>query len=395
MLQAIDHSVNPDIMPPEFRSPAESLAEGVAFIRRRLSIILVTCSVTFGIGLFYLIAAAPTFTANVQLIVDSQKTAQEDAGLVSTNVESQIAIIKSEGIARAVIRELGLAEEFGGHVGVVRGMVRSISRLLGWRKPETESSVMQNAVESFERKLSAKRVGVTYIINVSFDFTDPDRAAQILNTVAETYIAAQMDAKYSSSLRSEKWIKDRLSQLSSQAADAQKAVANYHKNRNNVADSAEPVDPGTSLSQLTKTQGDLRELEATGETTARTYDNFLRALRYTEAQRQATPVFEARAHLLTGASPPLQASSPRAALVLGISAVGGVLLGIAFGMLRDLLDRGVRTLGDRTTVSPVVVLQQGEATLASPNSTSAPSSSLRRQSPREEPGALAARATRD
>jgi len=374
-------------MPPEFRSPAESLAEVVAFIRRRLSIILVTCSVTFGIGLFYLITAAPTFTANVQLVVESQsqKAGQEDPGVVSTNVESQIAIIKSEGIARAVIRDLGLAEEFGGRVGVVRGMVRSISRLLGWRKPETESSVMQNAVESFERNLSAKRVGLTYIINVSFDFTDPDRAAQILNTVSETYIAAQMDTKYNSSLRSEKWVKDRLSQLSSQAADAQKALANYHKNRNNVAGSGEPVDPGTSPSQSTKTLGDLRELEATAESTSRTYDNFLRALRYTEAQQQSTPVFEARAYLLTGASPPLQASSPKAASLLGISAVGGVLLGIAFGMLRDLLDRG------GTTVSPVV-LQQGEVALAKENNTPAALSPLRRQNTREEPGALAAHA---
>ena len=97
-------------MPPEFRSPVEFLAEVVAFIRRRLSIILLTCLVTLGVALLYLIAAVPTFTAKAELVVDS-KAAPGDAASVSTIVESQIAIIKSEGIARAVIEKLGLAED--------------------------------------------------------------------------------------------------------------------------------------------------------------------------------------------------------------------------------------------------------------------------------------------
>ena len=343
-----DNSVNPDTLPPEFRLPTVSLAEAVAFIRRRLSIILLTCLITLGVALLYLIAAVPTFTANAELVVDS-KAVPGDAASVSTIVESQIAIIKSESIARAVIRKLALAgdPEFAGHDGVVRGTIKSISRLLGWGKPETESesSVMGYALESFERKLTAKRVGLTYIVEITFESIDPERAAQILNTVAETHIMASMDAKYKSALRSEKWVKDRMNELSSQGSAAQKAVADYYKNRNDVADSADTVNAGTPPSQLTaRMQGELRELEAAAESTARTYDNFLRVLRYTEAmQQQSLPVFEAR--LLTEASRPLRASSPKVRIVLGISTVGGVLLGIAIGMLRDLSDRGIRTSG--------------------------------------------------
>jgi uncharacterized protein involved in exopolysaccharide biosynthesis len=223
---------------------------------------------------------------------------------VSTIVESQIAIIKSEGVARAVIRKLGLAEdpELAGQNGVVRRMTRSISLLLGWSKPETESSVMRYALESFERKLSAKRVGLTYIVEITFGSIDPERAAQILNTVAETHITANMDAKYRSALRGEKWVKDRMNELSSQASAAQRAVADYHKNRSDVADPAHTVDKGTPPSQSTaRMQGELRELEAAAESSAKTYDNFVRVLRYMDAmQQQSLPVFEAR--LLTEAS---------------------------------------------------------------------------------------------
>lgn len=337
MLQTsrIDNLADPDTPPPDFRLPTEFLANGLAFIRRRFSIILLTCLVTLSAALFYLIAAVPTFTADAQIVIDS-RVASGDAASVSTIVESQIAIIKSENVALAVIGKLGLAEdpEFAQQVGVLRRTFRSISRLLGWSKPETHLSAMRYAVESFERKLSAKRVGLTYIVEITFDSIDPERAAQILNTVAETYTAAQMDAKYTSALRNEKWVKDRLNELSSQASAAKRAVANYQKRRNDIADSAATVDAGAQSTEF-------RELEAAAEAATRTYENFLRLLRYIEAQQQSLGMLEA--HMLNGASPPLRASSPKLGLVLGLSAIAGGILGIAIGMLRDLLDRGIHT----------------------------------------------------
>jgi capsular exopolysaccharide synthesis family protein len=377
-----DNSVNPDAMPPEFRSPTEALAEGVAFIRQRLSNILLMCLIAFGIALLYLITAVPTFTAKAELVIES-KANPGDAASVSTIVESQIAIIRSESIARAVIRKLSLAEdpEFAGR-GVVRGVTKSISRLLGWSKPETESSGMQYAVESFQRKLSAKRVGLTYIVEITFDSTDPERAAQILNTFAETFILAQLDAKYQSTMRGKKWVNDRMNELSSQASTAQKAVVDYYKNKNDIADSANTVEAGAPSSQLTeRTQGELRELEATAESAARTYDNFLHVLRYMEAtQQQSLPVFEAR--LVTEASPPLRARSPKVGIVLGIATVGGVLLGIAVGMLRDLSERGIRTSGQVwrelqiacIAVVPRVKSDGAKRALSNPRSTVRPRS---------------------
>ena len=339
-----DHLVNPDSMPPEFRSPVEPLAAGVAFIRRHLSIMLLTCFVTFAAALLYLIVAVPTFTAAAELVIDAKGTPR-DAASISTMVESQIVIIKSEGLARAVIQKLSLAKdpEFVGQAGGVRGMIRSISSLLGWSKPETESSVMRRAVKSFDRKLSAKRLGSTYIVELTFNSVDPERVALVLNTLAETYILAQMDAKYRSVSQSDKWVKDRTNELSSKASAAKKALADYYKNRNGIATGAPDAD--TLPSQLTPgMQGEPRELELAAESTARNYDNFLHGLRYMEAmQQQSLPVFDAQ--LLTEASRPLRASSPKVGIVLVISTVGGALLGIAVGMLRDLLDLGIRTRG--------------------------------------------------
>ncbi|MBR1197426.1 hypothetical protein JQ574_15605 [Bradyrhizobium sp. AUGA SZCCT0158] len=381
-----DSSANQDTMLPESRSPIEPLLEGFSFIRRHLALMFLACLATVSAALLYLAIAVPTYTATAKLVVDAKATPGDTAS-ASTMVEGQIAVIKSEGLARTVIRKLGLADDPEFARGGLRSTIKSTFRMLGLSKPDTESSAMRRALESFDRKLSAKRVGTTYIVEIAFDSVDPERAAQILNTVAEMHIAAQMDAKIKSSLRSEKWVRDQIKELSSQASAAQNALANYRKNKSNSADPAEPADPGTSPSQLTaKTQGDLSELEATAESTAKAYDNFLRVLRYMEAQQQSSPTLQV--YLLIEAAPPMDASSPKAAIVLGISIVGGVLLGVAIGMLRDLSDRGfLRTSGDGTV--PVVVLQQGEGALAKQNYTPAALSTLRRQNPREEPGGVA------
>jgi uncharacterized protein involved in exopolysaccharide biosynthesis len=265
---------------------------------------------TLGIAIIYLITAAPKFTASAELII---KTTAWDSAAVSTIVESQIEIIKSESIASAVIEKLGLAEDPEFATGQGSGM---ISRLLGWSKPEAKASTARYAVESFERELSAKRVGQTYLVEITFRSRDPDRAAQILNAVAEKYITYQMN---NASLQDEAWVKDRLNELSTQASAAQKALEDYSRNGKDTADSPATID----------------KLSAAAESSKSAYDNFRHVLRKTEATRQqSSPVFEAS--LLSEASPPLRASWPKARIVLGTAIVVGALFGIAVGILRDL-----------------------------------------------------------
>lgn len=320
-----DNWMNRDDRRPEYRpGPVVSLAEVLAvlaFLRRHVPIISLTGFAALGVATLYLITAVPTFTAKALLIVNSRGNLV-DAAATSTVVESQIGIMKSESIASAVIEKLGLAQDPEFATGQGGGM---ISGLLGWSKPATEASAARYAVERFERRLSAKRVGPTYLVEITFDSRDPDRAAQILNAVAEKYITRQMD---SAGLQDEKWVKDRLNELSTQALAAQKALDDYSKNRKEPAESAATID----------------RLAAAAETSKSAYDNFRRVLRKTEAtQQQSTPVFEAS--LVTGASPPLRASAPKPRNVLGIAIGGGLLLGIAIAMLRDLFDRGIRVSG--------------------------------------------------
>lgn len=316
-------NVNRANMPAEFHlTPAVSLVEVVAFVRRHRSIMLLTSLATLGVAMLYLVTAVPEFTAKAELIINSRGN-PGDATSASTVVESQIGIIKSESVARAVIEKLRLAENPGlaRQGGVMHSMTSSVSRLLGWSKPETQYSAMRYVLESFEHKLSAKRVGPTYLVEVTFASSDPDRAAQILNAVAEEYITHQMNKP---PLRDQTWVKDRLNELSTQASAAQMALTHYNKNRKGTVDSADTA----------------YKLTAAAESSKNAYDNFRHLLRQMEAaQEQSLPVFEAS--LVSEALPPLRASSPKPRIALVISTIGGLLLGIAIGMLRDRSNKGI------------------------------------------------------
>ncbi|WP_271577701.1 glycosyltransferase [Bradyrhizobium sp. CCBAU 11361] len=153
-----DSWINRGNGPPEFRpGPVVSLPEVLAvlaFIRRHLPIVSLTCFAALGVATLYLVIAVPTFIAKALLIVNSNATLL-DAAAVSTVLESQIEIIKSESIASAVIETLGLAQDPEFATGQGSG---TISRLFGWSKPATEVSAARYALDRSRPSLSALRI---------------------------------------------------------------------------------------------------------------------------------------------------------------------------------------------------------------------------------------------
>jgi len=84
----------------------------------------------------------------------------------------------------------------------------------------------------------------------------------------------------------------------------------------------------------------LHNLQSSAETYRALYDSFLQ--RYMESvQQQSFPVSEAR--LITQATRPLGKSSPKGMLILALAGLGGLVLGAALGVLRDISDRVFRT----------------------------------------------------
>jgi succinoglycan biosynthesis transport protein ExoP len=230
--------------PEEFISGSELVRTVTAFVTRQFPLMLFTILMTVALGIVFYYTTPPRFTGAALLILDSHKAQllqqQSPLGLElpvdSTAVDSQVEILKSETVALSVIKDLHLTDEpeFKPSVGILDSLMQLLPGT-GSREPPTEFQLLRGALGKFQSGLRIKRVGLTYVIEISYQSTDPQRAARIANAVAEAYIDDSLEAKYQASRRAASWLQDRIKELRAQASTAERAVADY-KAKNNIVD---------------------------------------------------------------------------------------------------------------------------------------------------------------
>jgi succinoglycan biosynthesis transport protein ExoP len=230
------------IQRPTATSPAELVGALVGLVRRRLGIIAALFGLSLLCGLVYLALAPPRFLAEAELLIDTKKSepfprqqaTAAELTMDSAAVDSQIQVLKSEGVAATVVKDLHLTAdpEF---VGAKPGLFGTILGYLGVQRPPSESELERRARAVFENGLAARRIGTTYVIQVGFLSLNPERAAQVANATADAYIVDQLQAKYEATRRASTWLQERIQELRQQASTAENAVLDFKK-ANNIVD---------------------------------------------------------------------------------------------------------------------------------------------------------------
>src|ERR1700756_3406933 len=126
----------------------------------------------------------------------------------SAAVESQVEVLKSENIALAVVKGNHLTDDpdIVGPGTDLWGIVRAA--IFGAPPPEvrSETELTKRAISAVMGGLSAKRIGLTYVIEVAFQSRSPGGAARIANAIVQAYITDQLDAKFQATGRATAWL---------------------------------------------------------------------------------------------------------------------------------------------------------------------------------------------
>jgi succinoglycan biosynthesis transport protein ExoP len=243
MLQTSGTQATIDNQVPNERGLTELLDFALGLLRRQYRLILSVALPAMGIGFLYLLTTPPTYTAQAKIIIDmrkgqffQQQSLLADAPMDSTQIESQILILKSEILATSVIKKLHLIEDpefIEPEPGLRNVVFGPLFKIFQSDKPKSESDLMRQAIGTFASRLDAKRVGGSYVIEISFQSHNAMRAAQIANAVAYTYILDQQEAKLRANQRASEWLQDRMKGLRDQALAADRAVVTF-KEKNNI-----------------------------------------------------------------------------------------------------------------------------------------------------------------
>lgn len=241
--------IRSEVAAPESMPGSVSWHDFVGFVRRQISIIIFVTLLFVAFGIIYSITARPTFIAQAELMIDARKlqvfqqqSILGDIPIDTAQVESQVEVLKSENIALSVIKNLHLTEdpEFVGSNGSLFGTLLSfVSNPFEVDPAPSEFELTRSAVNAFESKLSIKRIGLTYVIQIGFQSFNPERASQIANAVADAYIVDQLEAKYQATRRASTWLQDRIKELRDQVATAERAVVDF-KTKNNIVSTGGP-----------------------------------------------------------------------------------------------------------------------------------------------------------
>jgi polysaccharide biosynthesis transport protein len=223
-------------------SLAALLEDVIGFVRRQWPVFAFFLACFTLLGVVYLLTAAPLYTAHAKLLIDSsklhvvqqQQSPISDVPLDTSQVESQVELLKSDNIGLAVVKSLHLWDnpEFVGTPGLI---ARLFSFLSGARSVPTEEQQVQGALQSFLSKRNVNRVGRTYVLDIEFTSLRAAQAAAGANALADAYIADQLEAKYEATRRGGTWLQDRLDELRTQATNADRAVLEY-KEKNKIID---------------------------------------------------------------------------------------------------------------------------------------------------------------
>ena len=252
---------------PEENSPTELLEHLLGIVRRQYAVILFVSVLTTALALIYVVTATPRYMAIATMFIDRGKLqpfAQQQQILIdnpidSGGIETQLQILKSDTLALSVINNLHLADdpEFGGS----RAMFGLFSGLFHSNDKSSSTDLPRDALASFKQRLSASRVGMSFVIEISFISNKPERAAQISNAIVEAYINDQLEAKYEITRRANEWLQGRLGELQRQSSTSDQAVADF-KAKNNLVN----VGNGQSADEQLISQLNTQLLEGRAQT---------------------------------------------------------------------------------------------------------------------------------
>jgi succinoglycan biosynthesis transport protein ExoP len=213
----------------------------LGFLRRHVLAILVTTALSLAASVAFLKFAPPTYTAEAKVLIGSSKapavqpqTVMDDTPV---DIESQIEILKSRTIATSVINQLHLADdpEFNGKGGRYHLALTAIREKLGIPQQALKSDPMDELVEDFQSRMWADRVGMSSVIDIGFNYSNAQRAAEITNTIARAYIDDQLKARDDSRRAATTWLQSRMLELSNDARTAERSVHDLKTSSNVVS----------------------------------------------------------------------------------------------------------------------------------------------------------------
>ena len=218
----------PTALPPWELSPREPHLYDYLLILRKhqwlilsfmVSVVTIVAIATFRMQPVYVATARVEIDRENSNILPFQGVDSYDLQIDTDNyIETQSKILTSETLALETIRNSGLSAF--SPTGPPSEAVATGDLTNQKRPPE---------LGGFLGSLSVRRVPNSRLMDVSFESTDPQLAARVVNAHIETYIKRNFQSQYDSTTRATRWLRDQLDELKIRLQKSEDARIAYER----------------------------------------------------------------------------------------------------------------------------------------------------------------------
>ena len=284
---------------------------------------------TVGLAIVYLLSATPMYTASAVLIIHgkSQNTAilsnlDGPAPISDRHLQGQIEIIRSPSTSRRAVETTGIAK---------------ISPELAKDEVLSDQDKLNRMSRAVLKSVNIQVINLSNVIKLSVKWHDAKMAAILANAMAKSYTDDSSEDRINKAHQAQQWLDERITDIQTKLRSAALAIQERRSRRDyrlRASNKGKKIDRRKPSSKKSKLS--LDELTSRKDTYKRIYESYLRA--YTDSiHKQLYPKSSAR--IVSWATPSPFKSYPKTKIVLALSLILGVLIGLAYTQLRNIIEK--------------------------------------------------------
>ncbi|MGP1719106.1 GumC family protein [Shewanella frigidimarina] len=193
------------------------------------------------LAIFVVLSMTPIYKASSTLLIESEQAKaikiDEVYGINSGQQEyylTQFEIIKSRSIAERVFNELDLINHpaFNQPPSWFSEIKSQLNFIPEEVATAADSQISQDIakhklIDSFAQNINVSPVRKTQLVNISYESSDSQLAAQIANVIGDTYILSQLEAKLGMTQKVNTWLGGRLEDLRIKLDESEKRLEQF------------------------------------------------------------------------------------------------------------------------------------------------------------------------
>jgi uncharacterized protein involved in exopolysaccharide biosynthesis len=221
----------------------------------------------------------PRYKSEARILIDGRENVflrpngernEERAALDPEAVTSQVQLVLSRDLARAIIKKNRLAErpEFD---PVLQGIspLKSLLSLIGIGRDPFSMSPEERVLDAYFDRLTAYAVDKSHVIVVEFQSRDPELAARVADSIADGYLVLLQNARQAQAKSASQWLSGEIENLRAKVAEAESRAEDFRSKSSLFVGTNNTTLSNQQMGELNTQLNNARALKSDAETKAR------------------------------------------------------------------------------------------------------------------------------